>query len=151
VLYFYFAWLHSVVCANVVCIPGLSIFHFHYYFLLRIFSLMWDTVILLCRLCVWLYMTCFVLSGCFFLSVVMPPRQRVEGHINLHLSVRSSVRPLVCPTVGYRYMVCPAVFSYRFRAIALIFCRIFIHIMEVCISTGCWFSSNIVKLTGSWT
>jgi hypothetical protein len=41
--------------------------------------------------------------------------------------------------------------SYNFRATALIFCRMFIHIMEVCMSTGFWFSSNILKMTGSWT
>ena len=44
-----------------------------------------------------------------------------------------------CPSVrpsGYRYMVCPANSSYKFRATALIFCRMFIHIMEVCMSTG---------------
>jgi hypothetical protein len=29
---------------------------------------------------------------------------------------------------------------------ALIFCRMFIHIMEVCMSTRFWFSSNILKL-----
>jgi hypothetical protein len=40
-----------------------------------------------------------------------------------------------CPS-GYRYMVCPAVSSYSFGAIALIFCRMLIHIMEVCMSTG---------------
>jgi hypothetical protein len=43
-----------------------------------------------------------------------------------------------CPSVrpyGYRYMVCPAI-SYSFGATALIFCRMFIHIMEVCMSTG---------------
>jgi hypothetical protein len=40
--------------------------------------------------------------------------------------------PSVCPS-GYRYMVCPAISSYSFGATALIFCRIFIHIMEVCI------------------
>jgi hypothetical protein len=32
---------------------------------------------------------------------------------------------------GYRYMVCPAISSYSFGATALIFCRMFIHIMEV--------------------
>jgi hypothetical protein len=39
---------------------------------------------------------------------------------------------------GYtgRYMVCPAISSYSFGATALIFCRMFIHIMEVCMSTG---------------
>jgi hypothetical protein len=72
----------------------------------------------------------------------MPPWRRVGGHINLPLSV--------CPS-GYRYMVCPANSSYRFRATALIFCRMFIHIMELCMSTGFWFTSNILKMTGSWT
>ena len=47
-------------------------------------------------------------------------------------------------------MVCPAN-SYSFRATALIFSRIFIHIMEMCMSTGFWFSSNILKMTGSWS
>ena len=32
---------------------------------------------------------------------------------------------------GYRYMVCPAISSYRIGATALIFCMIFMHIMEV--------------------
>jgi hypothetical protein len=48
-------------------------------------------------------------------------------------------------------IVCPANSSYSFRATALIFYRMFIHIMEVCMSTGFWFSSNILKMTGSWT
>jgi hypothetical protein len=52
---------------------------------------------------------------------------------------------------GYRYMVCPAISSYSFGATALILCRMFIHAMEVCMSTGFWFSSNILKMTGSWT
>jgi hypothetical protein len=42
-----------------------------------------------------------------------------------------SIRPS-----GYRYMVCPAISSYSFGATALIFCGMFIHIMEVCMSTG---------------
>ena len=37
---------------------------------------------------------------------------------------------------GYRYMVCPAITSYSFGATALIFDMMFIHIMEVCMSTG---------------
>jgi hypothetical protein len=37
---------------------------------------------------------------------------------------------------GYRYMVCLAISSYSFRVTALIFCRMFIHIMEVGMSTG---------------
>jgi hypothetical protein len=52
---------------------------------------------------------------------------KVGGHINLPLSVR----PSVCPS-GYRCMVCSAISSYNFGATALIFCRMFIHIMEVC-------------------
>ena len=48
--------------------------------------------------------------------------------------VRSS--HLVC-------IVYPANSSYSFWATALILCRMFIHIMEVCMSTGFWFSSNI--------
>ena len=83
-----------------------------------------------------------VLTVCYF----MPPRRRVGGHINLPLSVRSSVLPS-----RYRYMVCPAISSYSFGATALIFCRMFIHIMELCMSTGFWFSSNILKMTVSWT
>jgi hypothetical protein len=42
-------------------------------------------------------------------------------------------------------MVCPAISSYSFGATALIFCRMFIHIMEMCMSTGFLFSSNILK------
>jgi hypothetical protein len=63
------------------------------------------------------------------------------GHINF---------PPVCPSI-YRYMVCPAISSYSFGATALIFCRMFIHLMEVCMSTGFGFNSNILKMTGSWT
>ena len=50
-------------------------------------------------------------------------------------SIRPSVRSSVCPS-GYRNMVCSAILSYSFGATALMFCRMFIHIMEVCISTG---------------
>ena len=60
-------------------------------------------------------------------NICMPPRRRVGGHIKLPLSIRPS---------GYRYMVCPANSTYSFRATALIFSRMFIHIMEVCMSTG---------------
>ena len=83
----------------------------------------------------------FRTRNCFF----MPPRRRVGWHINLP-PVRTSVRPS-----GYRYMLCPAISSYSFGATALIFCMMFIHIMEVCMSTGFWFSSNILKMTGVWT
>ena len=47
-------------------------------------------------------------------------------------------------------MVCPAN-SYSVRATALIFCRMFIHIMKVCMSIWFWFWSNILKMTGTWT
>ena len=81
-------------------------------------------------------MCCFFLHKYFILLtsllICMPPRRTVGGHINLPLSV-------ACP-FGYRYMVCSAISSYSFGATALIFCRMFIHIMEVCMSTGFWFS-----------
>jgi hypothetical protein len=90
---------------------------------------------------------CIVNINVFF----MPPRRRVGGHINLPCpSVRLAVRPSVCPS-GYRYMVCSAISSYSFGATALIFCGMFIHMLEVCMSTGFWLSSNILKMTGSWT
>jgi hypothetical protein len=44
------------------------------------------------------------------------------------------VHPFVRPS-GYRYMVFPAI-SYSFGATASIFFRMFIHIMEMCMSTG---------------
>ena len=46
------------------------------------------------------------------------------------LSVPPSVRSSVCPS-GYRYMICLAISSYSYGATALIFCMMFIHIMEV--------------------
>jgi hypothetical protein len=49
--------------------------------------------------------------------------------------------PSVRPS-RYRYMVCPAISSYSFGATALIFCRMFIHIMEMCMSTGFWWSGG---------
>ena len=39
-------------------------------------------------------------------------------------------------------MICPAISSYSFGATTLIFCRMFIHIMEVCMSTGFWWSGG---------
>ena len=69
---------------------------------------------------------------------------------SVRLSVRPFVRPSVCPS-RYRYMVCSTISPYSFRATALIFCRMFIHIMEVCMSTGFWFSANILKTTGNWS
>jgi hypothetical protein len=60
-----------------------------------------------------------------------------------------SVRHKWCPhlTSGYRYMVCLAISSYSFGATTLIFCRMFIHIMEVCMSTGFWFSAKYSQNT----
>jgi hypothetical protein len=70
------------------------------------------------------------------------PAMKSRGYINLPpvrpfvcLFVRPSVGPSVRPS-GYRYMVCLAITSYSFGATALIFCRMVIHIMEVCMSTG---------------
>ena len=79
------------------------------------------------------------------MNFVMPPRRIVGGEGEGPFQFT-----LVCPS-GYRYMVCPAISSYSFGAKALIFCMMFIHIMEVCMFTGFWFSSNILKMTGSWT
>ena len=59
---------------------------------------------------------------------VFMPRDKESGGILIY---SPSVRPS-----GYRYMVCSAISSYSFGATALIFCRMFIYIMEVCMSTG---------------
>ena len=69
-----------------------------------------------------------------------PPQAKFGGYIGITLSVRLSVRPS-----GYIYMDCPAISSYSFGATAVLLCRMFIHIMEVCMSTWFWFSSNILK------
>ena len=131
---FLYTWIvHFFISITIFC---------HVYF-----PLMWDTVILLCCLCWCVYMFCFVLSVWFVSSFC--PRELGGLLIYPCPSVRPSVRWFVRAS-GYRYMVCPAVSSYRFGARALIFCRIFIHIMEVYLSTGFWFSSNILKMTGSW-
>ena len=101
-------------------------------------------------------------------SIFNSPVQKVfVGHLSVHCpstfshyyyapTTKSQGGILIypCPSVRpsrYRYMVCPAISSYSFRATALIFCRMFIHIMEVCMSTGFCLSSNILKMTGSWT
>jgi hypothetical protein len=87
---------------------------------------------LLYLFCLSQFVYVMVLSTAWFLVdgsllIFMPPRQRV---ILIYLC--SSV----CPS-GYRYMVCLAISSYSFGTTALIFCRMFINIMEVCMST--WF------------
>jgi hypothetical protein len=56
-----------------------------------------------------------------------PATKSSEGILIYPLSVRPS---------RYRYMVCPAISSYSFGATALICFRMFLHIMEVCMSTG---------------
>ena len=59
------------------------------------------------------------------INFFMPPRQRVGGgDILIYPS------PSICPS-AYRYMVCPAISSYSFGATALIFCMMFIQVMEV--------------------
>ena len=90
-----------------------------------------------CRLpfaCAWVHSRFLVRS---VLLIFLCPRDKESGDILIYPC--PSVRPF-----GYRYMVCLAISSYSFGATALIFCMIFIHIMEVCMSTGFWFSSNIL-------
>ena len=63
------------------------------------------------------------------------PRDEESGCILIYpclsvcLSVRPSVRSFVRPS-WYRYMICLAISSFSFGVTALIFCRMFIHIME---------------------
>jgi hypothetical protein len=52
-------------------------------------------------------------------------------------------RKEVCPQGN---MVCLANSSYSLRATVLIFCRMFIHIIEMCMFTGFW-SKLICPLT----
>jgi hypothetical protein len=97
--------------------------------------------------------SCFVRSDFLKMKCVCKTQMMPRLTIRNYEQVKSSLVGLshfVRPS-GYRYMVCPAISSYSFGATAVIFCRIFIHIMEVCMSTGFWFSSNILKMTGSWT
>jgi cellulose synthase/poly-beta-1,6-N-acetylglucosamine synthase-like glycosyltransferase len=91
----------------------------------------WATALILCRMFIHIMEVCMS-TGFWFSSNIL----KITGS---HF-----IRPS-----RYRYMVCSANSSYRFRATALIFCRMFIHIMEVCMSTRFWFSSNILKITGS--
>jgi hypothetical protein len=67
------------------------------------------------------------------------PRDKESGGILIYPC--PSVRPS-----GYRYMVCPAISFYSFGATALNFCRMFIHIMEVCMSTG----FDFLKIFSKW-
>jgi hypothetical protein len=80
------------------------------------------------------YIQWAALAVCFF--VFLCPHDEKSGGILIYPC--PSVRPS-----GYRYMVCLATCCYSFGVTALILCRMFIHIMEVCMSTGFWFSSNI--------
>ena len=66
------------------------------------------------------------LTACclLFNECLLCPRDEESGGILIYPC--PSVRPS-----GYRYMVCPAISSYSFGATALIFCMMFIHIMEV--------------------
>ena len=83
----------------------------------------------------------FLIFHLILMQFFMPPWQRGgEGHINLPLSVRPDIDT-------WFVRLSPTVLELQL----LILCRIFIHIMELCMSTGFWFSSNILKMTGSWT
>ena len=82
------------------------------------------------------------------LNVFLCPHDEESGGILIYLcpSVRPSVRLFVRPDIDNGLSS-----SYSFGATSLILCRMFIHIMEVCMSTGFRFSSNILKMTSSWT
>ena len=120
---------HEIVCENDQTyifrfVRYLSTF-FHTYLPINFLSITTDAVVhnftqLISQL---LQLICRLITR----DIFMPPRLLIGGHIVLPLSVHSS--HLVC-------IVCPANSSYSFRATALIFCRMFIHIMEVCMSTG---------------
>jgi hypothetical protein len=98
----------------------------------------------------WSLVFCIVFCRLLFVPLsFLCPRDKESGGI-LVCPVRPCVRSSVRPS-GYIYMVCQAIYSYSFGATALIFCRMFMHIMEMFMSTGFWFSSNILKMTGSWT
>jgi hypothetical protein len=75
--------------------------------------------------------SCFVRSDflkmkCVCKTQMMPPPDH-QNPVDMHTSI-------MCINMHKENMVCPAN-SYNFRATALIFCRMFIHIMEVCMST----------------
>jgi hypothetical protein len=69
------------------------------------------------------------------------PRNKEWGGGDILIYPCLFVRPY-----GYRYMLCPAI-SYSFGATALIFCMMFIHIMEVCMSTGFLMVRHIICAT----
>jgi hypothetical protein len=92
------------------------------------------TALIFCRMFIHIMEVCMS-TGFWFSSNIL----KMTGVVGLSHVVHPS---------GYRYMVCPAISSYSFGATALILCRMFIHIMEVCMSTGFWFSLNILKMTG---
>ena len=101
---------------------------------------------------------CVFYTICYqFLWIVhfwMPLRYSLNIYYAPAMKSQRGILIYPCPSVclsGYRSMVCPAISSYNFGATPLIFCRMFIHIMDVCMFTGFWFSSNILKMTRSWT
>ena len=59
-------------------------------------------------------------------GIFMALRRRVWGRINL-----SPVRPFIRPDIDTCFVRLHCISSYSFGATALIFCRMFIHIMEV--------------------
>ena len=68
---------------------------------------------------------CFV-DRCLSFCTFYAPATKSRGGGDILIYPCPSVRPS-----GQRYMVCPAISSYSFGATALIFCMMFIHIMEV--------------------
>jgi hypothetical protein len=116
------------------------IFHpilIHYFFSLLpkamwAFAIMWHLSSVRPKLWTFLF---FIKFKC--LVFYAPATNSRGGHINL---------PPVRPDIDTWFFR-----RSPFGATALIFVMMFIHIMEVCMSTGFWFSSNILKMTGSWT
>ena len=50
----------------------------------------------------------------------------------------------LCRMITWVVFLRISISSYSFGATALIFCRMFIHIMEVCMSTGFWWSGGVI-------
>jgi hypothetical protein len=80
----------------------------------------------------YIYMVCPAISSYRIFHQIFSKWQVVE--------LSHFVRPF-----GYIYMVCPAISSYSFGATALIICRMYVHIMEVWMYTGFWWSHFILK------